>query len=351
MLKRLTLVAALIAGVLTIATAQAQPVPPHRFFGTLTIDAAPAPAGTDLRAFVGTTECGQFTTTQAGLYAIDALSTTQRPGCGRGGGDTVAFRVGDRTAQQMPEFRTGGFEPLNLTIGGAAPSPSPSPTPSPSPAPTPTPAPSPSPPPRFNAATLDLSDPRPCIPAPGSSACDAARNGLWNGDPVVWARDRGVTDPDQVFLETVIFRVRAADPAVISIIARLLNAPYLQVTFVKFLGTQPGQTDEFVEVSNLGGGDQEMTGWIVRSPQTDQVFRFPDGFMMRGGDKCRVYTGAPQADSCGGTSFNSTNVWDDNAGQVILFYEALQLAGAEPRYSADPTAQPPPPNLKGLNAS
>lgn len=320
------------------AGVSAQATPPHRFFGSLTISGQPAPVGTVVRALIGTTECGTFTTTTAAFYQVDVAASTQTPGCGRGG-ENVVIQVNGRAADQSPTFRSGGFERLDLTVGGGA-TPSPSPTPTPSATPTPAAG--------FNAASLNLSDPRPCIPARGDTVCDATRTSLWNGEAAAWS-DRGITDPDERFRETVIFRVRAADPAVISIIARFLNAPYLQVTFVKFKGTATNQTDEFVEVSNLGGGDQDMTGWTLRSPARSATFNFPQGFVMAAGQVCRVYTGAPQSDSCGNASFNSSDVWPDSSGEVILFYDALALPGADTFYSSDPNNQPPPPNLVGVN--
>ena len=173
MIRRLVPAAVLLLAALAATTAQAQvPLPPHRFFGTLTIGGQPAPAGTVIRAFIGMTECGSATTTAAGRYQIDVPSTAGAAGCASG---TVTFRVDDRAAPQTADVRSGGFQELNLTIAGAAPPPPP--------------------PQRFNAATLDLSDPRPCIPAAGQRVCDATRAALWNGEEAAW-RARGVTDPD-----------------------------------------------------------------------------------------------------------------------------------------------------------
>jgi hypothetical protein len=325
MIRRLTLAAALIAGVFAVANASAQvPTPPHRFFGNITIDGQPAPTGTDLRAFVGNTECAAFTTTQAGRYVIDVQAGSQKSGCGRGAGERVSFRVGGNTAQQMPEWRGGGFEQLDISFGGGGATP-------------------------FSQARLNLDEIRPCIPESGQQACDAMRAGLWNGEAAAWDQ-RGVTDPDQRFIETVVFRVRAGDPAVIRNIARLLTppAPYNQVTFIRFRGTAQGQTDEYVEVTNLGGGSQDMTGWTLRSPDRDRIFNFPAGFVLAGGQSCRVYTGAPQENSCGNASFNSTDVWPDDGGRVVLFFDALNLSSVDTIYRADPSNQPAPPNLQGV---
>jgi hypothetical protein len=329
MLRRLVLLGVALSAVLTAATAAAQATPPHRFFGTLTVNGQPAPVGTTVSVSFGGQQCGSASTTQAGRYVIDVLSATQQSGCFRGG-ETVSFTVGSATARETSSFRTGGFEELNLTAGGGAAT-------------------------GFNGARLFLDDPRPCIPVTGQATCDAERAALWNADRDAWGR-RGITDPQpyipfegNVFNETVVFRVQAGDPGVIRNIARIIGNPYLQVTEVKFRGTQANQGDEYVEITNLGGGPQTMAGWVVRSPARDETYTFPSGLTLNGGDSCRVYTGTPGANACGNTSFNRSDLWPDDSGQVILYFAALDLRSAEPLYSADPNNQPAPPNLVGAN--
>lgn len=195
------------------------------------------------------------------------------------------------------------------------------------------------------AAELVLGDPRPCIPARGEAMCDAARRALWNGDAAAWAA-RGVTDPDARFNETVVFRVMAGDPAAISAIARLLGAPYLKITRLRFAGTAPDQGDEFIEITNLGGGAQQLVGWTVRSPVRGVAARLPDGVALAPGAACRVWTGSPPDGGCGGASFLARDVWPDDAGEAVLFFDALGLPGDDTRYRADPASQPPPPNLQ-----
>jgi hypothetical protein len=64
---------------------------------------------------------------------------------------------------------------------------------------------------------------------------------------------------------------------------------------------------------------------------------------------CRVYTGPPQENSCDLAGFNSQDIWPDNEGRAVLFFDALALPGAETLYSSNPNNQPPPPNLQGAN--
>jgi hypothetical protein len=140
MVRMIALAGALLAGVLAISTAAAQQFPPHRFFGTVTIGGQPAPVGTTVRALIGGTECATATVTAGGGYVLDVPGVTINPNCGRSGQSTVTFQVDGQEAGTAT-YRDGGYQQLNLAVGGAAqPSPTPAPTGTPRPSPTPAPA-------------------------------------------------------------------------------------------------------------------------------------------------------------------------------------------------------------------
>ncbi len=135
--------------VLGAGSASAQPTPPTRFFGTVTLNGQPAPNGATVQARVGTNNCGTGTVTAAGSsssYVVDVLSATTQPGCGTDGA-TVSFTVNGAPASQTGTFQTGAFVSLNLTAQAATPTPSPTParTATPSPTPVRTASPSPTP--------------------------------------------------------------------------------------------------------------------------------------------------------------------------------------------------------------
>jgi hypothetical protein len=306
--------AALVNG--TNSSAQGQP--PNRFFGTARLNGAVPPTGTPVTAFIGSQLCGTGDVREGGRYVVDVDDDSRTPGCGINGA-AVTFRIGSTPAAQTGSYSQGAFTELNLTAPAQAGAP------------------------RLSEAVLVLADPRPCMPAP----CDPGRAALWNGDAAAWAA-RGVTDPDARFGEIILMRVQAGEPSVIGNIARILGNPYLQITRLRFVGTDPGQADEFIEITNLGGGDQDMSGWIVRSPARGAVARFPAGYVMNPAQSCRIYTAMVTADSCGTASFDARDVWPDDSGVAVLFYEALALPGAERRYSADPGSQPPQPDLQGV---
>jgi hypothetical protein len=292
-----------------------------RFFGVVTVDGQPAAAGTTIRAFIDNNECGSSQVMGGGTYVIDVLGVTLDPNCARDG-QSVQFRIDSRVATQSPTFRTGGFEMLNLTFGGAPQGP-------------------------FNGAAINLD--APCAPPPGQSACSAEDQLLWTADRDAWARhDPPVVEQPPfvpfegpVFEATIIFRVERRDPKAIMDIARILGNPFLQVTLIRFTGT------EYVEVTNLGGGGQDMAGWSLTAPG-GQRFSFP-ALTMQGGQVCRVYSGpAPANNPCGNLSFGQEGIWPDSSGRIVLFFDALNLPGDDKLYSADPNNQPPPPNLQGV---
>jgi hypothetical protein len=313
---------ALVAALFALGTATAQSFPPHRFYGSITFDGQPAPAGSTLRAFVGNTECGSTTLTMAGQYVIDVQGVTLDPNCARDG-QTIQFRADGRVAAQSPAFRTGGFEMVNLTFGGGTQAP-------------------------FNGAAINLD--APCAPPPGQSACSAEDQLLWTADRTAWANQVPpvVEQPPfvpfegPVFEATIVFRVERRDPKAISDIAKILGNPFLQVTLIRFTGV------EYVEVTNLGGGSQDMAGWSLTAPG-GQRFLFP-ALTMQGGQTCRIYSGtSPSNNPCGNLSFGQEGIWPDSSGRIVLFYDALNLPGDDKLYSADPNNQPPPPNLQGVN--
>jgi hypothetical protein len=357
-------VAIVVASVGFAGISEAQP-PPRRFYGALTIDGQPAPAGTRVIAEILDMDCSSYppavNTLPAGQYVVDARGGG--PGCGMEGA-TVFFKVGTRYASQTGIYESGDFFMLDLTISGAATKPvvpgaTPTATPTaavtatPTPTPTPTPAPTPPPPPPFSLSILDLNSP--CIPAAGQVVCDTERTRLWNGDMAAWAMRYAAQGlppptPDQVFEQTFGFRIEAGDPAAIGAVAEALGWPHVRINATRFRGRTSTELDEWVEVKNLGGAPQDMSQWSVRVEGTGRRWTFADGFMLQPGQACKFYTGAPMADPClGSSNIASTGVLPNDAGTLTLWVDFLDLKAIEVRYAADPTRQPPPPNLQGFN--
>lgn len=191
-------------------------------------------------------------------------------------------------------------------------------------------------------AVLDLSEPPPCIPLLDEQRCDERRRSLWDGDPRAWANE-GISNDDARRDAIVAVRVNAGDPLTISSVTRRLGVPYLKITRLRFLGVEAGQWDEFIEVTNLGGG-----------PQPEQDWRFSingvRGFLTRvptlqPGDVCRIATGRPLDGACSSLSLGDLDRWPDDGAVVELLLRNDEVVDRT-RYSANPKDQPPPPNLR-----
>jgi hypothetical protein len=332
--------AALVIG--SAAVLNAQPGPPNRFYGSLKIDGADAPIGTTVTALVNGRECGSRTTDVAGQYWVDVASSSQTPGCAEPG-NTVSFRVGSRTAAETAQWNGGVFTRLDLTVsgtgagagagagaggaGGAAQT-------------------------AFSVSRMDFGGP--CIPASGQSRCDENRMRLWTGDQAAWEAEfarqgRPAPSPDDVFLATYEYRIGAFDPAAIRSLAQGLGWPKVYITAIRYRGTGAGEADEYIEITNVGGAPQDMTGWRARAVESGTDFFFTEGTVLEPGATCRFYTNQTQADSCPGTiNVSTSGVWNNTAGSAELWYDPLALLADSTRYSADPNNQPPPPNLRGV---
>jgi hypothetical protein len=117
----------------SVSLAQSPPNPPSRFVGSVTVDGAPAPAGTLIEVRIGASTCGVATVFMAAgeaRYAVDspALDPATAPNCGTEA-STVSFYVGGRLAAQSAPWRNWELNQVNLTVAAATPTVVPTPTP------------------------------------------------------------------------------------------------------------------------------------------------------------------------------------------------------------------------------
>lgn len=117
----------------SVSLAQSPPNPPSRFVGSVTVDGAPAPAGTLIEVRIGATTCGVTTVFMASgeaRYVVDspALDPSSAPNCGTET-STVSFYVGGRLAAQTATWRNWELNQVNLTVTAATPTVVPTPTP------------------------------------------------------------------------------------------------------------------------------------------------------------------------------------------------------------------------------
>ncbi|MDF2958096.1 MAG: PKD repeat domain protein [Candidatus Alkanophagales archaeon MCA70_species_1] len=109
------------------ASAQQPPVLPCAFYGNVTIDGAPAPAGTEIVAKIGDEIRGSITVTEPGRYggagALDpkliVIGNTSDEG------KNITFYVNGIKAEQTAVWQSGGVFKLDLSVKTQTPSPSP----------------------------------------------------------------------------------------------------------------------------------------------------------------------------------------------------------------------------------
>lgn len=115
-------------------TALAQPQIPGTFFGSVTVDGAPAADGVEVRAIVNGQDCSQaapgtrpvIRDGATAAYVINVVHESQRAGCARDG-SIVTFTIGGRNAVQSAPWKPGPNQ-LDISVGAAPPIPLPSPT-------------------------------------------------------------------------------------------------------------------------------------------------------------------------------------------------------------------------------
>lgn len=121
-----------------LRVAVAQPQLPATFYGTASIDGAPVPDGTPVRALIDGKDCTQPGPAQRGTirdggvsaYVLTVMHESQEPGCGREG-KTVTFTIGGWPATQVATWRSGAPQRLDLNAGAGQAPPLPTPTPAP----------------------------------------------------------------------------------------------------------------------------------------------------------------------------------------------------------------------------
>ncbi|MFB2839126.1 lamin tail domain-containing protein [Floridanema evergladense] len=80
------------------------------------------------------------------------------------------------------------------------------------------------------------------------------------------------------------------------------------------------QSDEYIEISNLGNSSANISGWKITSGGSlKQFFTFPEGTILEGGKSFRVYTNEVHPET-GGFSYGSKSaVWNDAGDEAKLF--------------------------------
>ena len=92
--------------------------------------------------------------------------------------------------------------------------------------------------------------------------------------------------------------------------------PQIIISQIFYDGIVPRiESDEFIEISNIGLEDISLHGWKINAGNSKQNFKFPRKFILKAGDKCRIYTNEIHPES-GGFSFQSKRAIWKNSGDI-----------------------------------
>jgi len=116
----LLLALALVVGA-AAAGEETPPAFPHEFYGSVTIDGAPAPAGTVITGVIEDISCGSIQVIEAGRYGDPDRRKGNRllvEGTSRQKGATISFLANGATAKETVSFTPGAVTCLNLSFEG-----------------------------------------------------------------------------------------------------------------------------------------------------------------------------------------------------------------------------------------
>lgn len=110
---------------ISIACVSASPQLPCEFYGPITINGAPAPAGTVITAYVNSVEQGKIAVKEPGKYGGEGtfeerLIVQAEEDDFSGGTPTITFKIGDKVADQTAQYEPGMSTELSMSIGGGA---------------------------------------------------------------------------------------------------------------------------------------------------------------------------------------------------------------------------------------
>lgn len=101
-----------------------------------------------------------------------------------------------------------------------------------------------------------------------------------------------------------------------------LDEPKVSISHIHFRGAAPRtESDEFVEITNSGRGNADISGWRLDADDPGQQFVFPPSTTLPAGQTIRVYTNEIHPES-GGYTFGSPRAVWNNRGDLGTLYDA-----------------------------
>src|SRR5512138_1963785 len=100
---------------LFIGAVSAVPVLPAEYYGTVTINGNPAPAGTEISALINGSIVGNLVTARAGSYGGTGTFDPRLVVAGTGDGEPIVFLINGKPADQTGVYHPGDLRELSLS--------------------------------------------------------------------------------------------------------------------------------------------------------------------------------------------------------------------------------------------
>ncbi len=107
----------------------------------------------------------------------------------------------------------------------------------------------------------------------------------------------------------------------------------VQITYIFYNGLVPrAESDEYVEITNLGGQAQDLAGWTLKDiSEGYPSFTFPS-YILDPGESIRVYTNEYHHE-WGGFSFEyGRAIWSNSEPDVAVLYNKQGKAVSQKSY-------------------
>ncbi|WP_428264585.1 lamin tail domain-containing protein [Haliangium sp.] len=96
----------------------------------------------------------------------------------------------------------------------------------------------------------------------------------------------------------------------------------VEISFINFDGAERRtEGDEYVEITNAGGQDADISGWHLHADDLGQDFHFPQGTKLAAGQSIRVYTNLDDPNT-GGFNWGSGRAIWNNQGDLGALLDA-----------------------------
>lgn len=101
------------------------------------------------------------------------------------------------------------------------------------------------------------------------------------------------------------------------------KSPNVQITYIFYNGAVPRvESDEYVEITNLGEQSQDLAGWILKDISEDHLSFIFSSYILAPGKSIRVYTNELHPE-WGGFSFKYNKaIWNNTKPDVAVLYNS-----------------------------